>query len=229
VSAAAYNSYRTVAIPTSGAKRAEAVALAKELGVVLPADDDPLVVAEGSDGKVLGVLKAGDLVTKDDGINQDVLLAFINRHAPPPLDGRKLFDDALAQAKRENKRILIQETAVWCGPCHRLATFLDNNRQLWDKDYLWVRMDIRWSGEGAIIKSLRGEAEGGFPWLAILDAEGKLLATSNKPDDGANIGFPTDPDSIEHFLHMLKTTAQRMNANDLAGLKSALEAANREK
>ena len=123
----------------------------------------------------------------------------------------------------------MQETAVWCGPCGRLATFLDQNRQLWEKDYLWVRMDIRWSGEAEIVKALRGEAEGGLPWLAILDADGKVLATSNKPDDGSNIGYPSEPDSIEHFLHMLKITAQRITADDLSGLKSALEAANREK
>ena len=203
--------------------------MAKKLGVELPGDDSPLVVAEGTDGKVLGLLTAAELVTKDKEIDKDSLLAFVKRHAPPALDARKLLDDALAQAKRENRRVLIQETAVWCGPCHRLATFLDANHQLWEKDFIWVRMDIRWSGEGEIVKSLLGEAEGGYPWLAILDADGKVLATSNKPDDGSNIGFPSEPDAIDHFLHMLKTTAKRMTADDFAKLQNALEAAGREK
>ena len=195
----------------------------------MPGDGSPLVVAEGTDGKVLGVLTAAELVTKGKEMNKDALSAFVKRHAPPALDARKLLDDAQAQAKRENKRVLIQETAVWCGPCERLATFLDQNRQLWEKDYIWVRMDIRWTGAAEIVKSLRGEAQGGYPWLAILDADGKVLVTSNKPDDGSNIGYPSDDDSVKHFTHMLKTTAQRMTANDLSGLKSALEAANREK
>ena len=175
------------------------------------------------------MLTAAELVTKGKEMNKDALSAFVKRHAPPALDARKLLDDAQAQAKRENKRVLIQETAVWCGPCERLATFLDQNRQLWEKDYIWVRMDIRWTGAAEIVKSLRGEAQGGYPWLAILDADGKVLVTSNKPDDGSNIGYPSDDDSVKHFTHMLKTTAQRMTANDLSGLKSALEAANREK
>ena len=61
------NNYLPMAIPTGGAKRAEAAALAKELGVELPGDDLPLVVAEGTDGKVLGVLTAAELVTKRQG------------------------------------------------------------------------------------------------------------------------------------------------------------------
>jgi hypothetical protein len=81
--------------------------------------------------------------------------------------------------------------------------------------------------EAEIVKSLRGEAEGGYPWLAILDADGKVLAISNKPDDGSNIGYPSDDDAVKHFMHMLKTTAQRLTDDDLAQLKAALEKANR--
>jgi beta-lactamase regulating signal transducer with metallopeptidase domain len=226
LSSAVNDDFRTVAIPTAALKRDQAAALAKELGVELPNDDVPLIVAESVDGKVLGVLSGSTLVTKENEIAEAALLTFVKQHAPPRLDGRKLFDDALAQAKRENKRLLVDETAVWCGPCHMLAAFLDKNRADWDKDYLWIKMDPRWPHATEIMKSLRGEASGGYPWFAILDADGKVLATSNKPD-GDNIGFPSEPDSVEHFLHMLKTTAQRMTNEDFARLKTALEAASK--
>jgi hypothetical protein len=222
LSSAVGNDYRTVAIPTAGPNREQAAALAKELGVELPNDATPLIVAEGTDGKVLGALSGPNLVTKENEIVQDALLAFVRQHAPPRLDGRKLLDDALAQAKRENKRVLVDETAVWCGPCHLLAVFLDQNRQIWEKDYVWIKMDPRWPQAAEIMKSLRKDAEGGIPWFAILDADGKVLATSNK-SDGSNIGFPSEPDSIEHFVHMLKSTALRMNGKDFARLKTALE------
>jgi hypothetical protein len=224
VSAAAYGNFRTLATPTSAAKFAEATALAKELGIELSQEITPLIVAEGADGKVLGLLKRSDLITKKYEIDQDALLAFVTKHVPARLDGQKLFDDALAQAKRENKRVLADETAVWCGPCHMLASFLDKNRTIWEKDYVWVKMDLRWPHATDIMNSLRGDADGGVPWFAILDANGKVLATSNK-SEGANIGFPSQPDEIAQFMQMIKTTAQRMTEEDLVGLKKALEGA----
>lgn len=222
VSEVTNNDYRTVAISTSVSKRPDAEVLAKELGIELPKDDAPLIVVEATDGKVLGILTGADLVTKDKEISEDALRAFVKQRAPPHLDGQMLFDEAKARAKRENKRLLIQETAVWCGPCHRLAIFLDKNRQLWEKDYLWVRMDIRWSQASEIMKALRREAQGGYPWVAVLDADGKVLATSNNAD-GANIGFPSELDEIAHFVKMFRSTAQRMTDNDFLQLKKSLE------
>jgi thiol-disulfide isomerase/thioredoxin len=217
----ASNEYRTVAIPVSAAKRTDAEALAKELGVELPKDGNPLIVAESADGKVLGTIMTGELSAKDGEIAAESLSAFLKKYALPQCDGQKLFDEALAQAKRENKRLLVQETATWCGPCHRLATFLDQNRRLWEKDFIWVRMDIRWSQASQIMKSLRGDAKGGYPWVAVVNADGKVLATSNNRE-GANIGFPTDSDEIDHFLQMLKSTAQWMSDDDFVQLKKAL-------
>jgi hypothetical protein len=215
------NEYRTVAIPISAAKRADAEALANELGVELPKNGNPLIVAESADGKVLGTFTSGELSAKNGEIAEESLSAFLKKYALPQCDGQKLFDDALAQAKRENKRLLVQETATWFGPCHRLATFLDQNRQLWEKDFIWVRMDIRWSQASEIMKSLRGGAEGGYPWVAILNGDGKKLATSNN-SEGANIGFPSELDEIEHFVKMFRSTAQRMTDDDFVQLKKAL-------
>ena len=104
-----------------------------------------------------------------------------------------------------------------------LASFLDKNRTIWEKDYVWVKMDLRWPHAMDIMKSLRGDADGGVPWFAILDANGKVLATSNK-SDGANIGFPSEVEEIDHFVQMFKSTKQRMTEEDLVGLKKHLKA-----
>lgn len=217
--------YRTLAVSTAGPRRADAIALAAELGVELPAGDAPLLVAEGADGKVLGKLQAANATSGGKEFDAAPVVAFVRQHIPPQFDGRKLFADALAQAKRENKRVFVQETAVWCGPCHRLAEFLDKNRPLWEKDYIWVRMDIRWPGATKIMQSLRGDAEGGYPWYAILGADGKVLATCNS-DTGENIGFPGDKPSIDHFIHMFSVTAQRMTPAEIAALRAALSGDN---
>ncbi len=51
--------------------------------------------------------------------------------------------------------------------------------------------------------------------MAILDASGNKLATSNKPDSGDNIGFPADADSKKHFANMLKASRQRMTDEEI--------------
>ncbi len=56
-------------------------------------------------------------------------------------DANALFEAAKKQATEENKRILIQETATWCGPCHRLSLFLDRER-VWEKDLVLIKSTI---------------------------------------------------------------------------------------
>jgi hypothetical protein len=105
-----------------------------------------------------------------------------------------------------------------------LSRFLDRHRAIWSKDYIWVKLDSRWEHAQEIAKELRQEAEGGIPWVAILDAEGKTLITSND-SEGENIGFPSksEPDGIRHFLKMLRSTSQRMTEDDFQTLQRALE------
>jgi hypothetical protein len=85
-------------------------------------------------------------------------------------------------------------------------------------------MDHRWTNAGKIMATIRNKAEGGVPWTAILDADGKVLATCNAKD-GHNIGFPSEPDSIVHFAAMLRTTAIRLTPEEIGTLAAALKIA----
>ena len=60
----------------------------------------------------------------------------------------------------------------------------------------------------------------GIPWTAVLDADGKVLATSDGPD--GNIGFPSSAEEIDHFMAMLRTSATRLTEADFAAIKAAL-------
>jgi hypothetical protein len=44
-----------------------------------------------------------------------------------------------------------------------LSRFLDHQRNVWEKDYLWVKLDHRWTGAMDIAKRLRDKSEGGIP------------------------------------------------------------------
>jgi hypothetical protein len=137
------------------------------------------------------------------------LTAFLKQHLPPMPDAQKRLADALAQARRENKHVLVEQSAAWCGWCHVLAKYLDKHRSLVEKDYVWITIDPRFAHGEAVIKKLRPKAEGGIPWMVILDADGKPLITSDGPE--GNIGYPSEAKGAEHFEKMLRTTARHMS------------------
>ena len=117
--------------------------------------------------------------------------------------------------------MLVQETATWCGPCHLLSRFLDGNR-VWEKDYIWVKMDHRWIGARELMSELRDGANGGIPWFAILDSGGSVLVTSNAVDTEQNIGYPSEKSGQKHFKFMLTETRQRLTDEEIDGLIGAL-------
>jgi hypothetical protein len=114
--------------------------------------------------------------------------------------------------------------AAGLGSQHTLPRFLDQHRDKWEMDHLWIKLDHRWTGALDIAKRLRDKAEGGIPWTAILDADGKVLATSND-SKGTNIGFPGDAAAVVHFSAMLRSTAQRLTEADIVRLRSATRSA----
>ena len=214
--------FRTLWVATDDERRPAAMLLAKKLGRDLK-DDVPVLVVADERGEPVAV-KEASLLQKDGMLDLALVAKFLEDVAPKHLDANKLLADALAQAKKENKRVIVQETATWCGPCWKLSRFLDQHRDVWEKDYLWIKLDHRWTGALDIAKRLRGGAKGGIPWTAILDESGKVLITSNDKE-GANIGFPgDDAASIDHFTAMLRATAQRLTEADIARLTDALRA-----
>ena len=151
----------------------------------------------------------------DDGkLSKQAVLDWLRSHIGTRIDAREMLDKAFAQAKKENKRLFVQETATWCGPCHMLSKFLNDHRE-WEADYIWVKMDHRYTGAREIMKELRDGASGGIPWYAILDAEGERLATSNHSESGDNMGYPSSDKGREHFKSMLLETRLSMTADDI--------------
>ncbi len=74
----------------------------------------------------------------------------------------------------------------------------------------------------AVAQRIR-ESSGGIPWMAILDADGRKLTTSDGPQ--GNFGFPVQPPEIDHFIAMLESTAKRITTEQLAQVRSRLDLA----
>jgi hypothetical protein len=170
-------------------------------------------------GAVVATASSDDL-SKDGKLDAKLLGEFLaNRETPLP-NARKLLADALAQAKRENKRLLVQVGGPGCSWCVVLARYLDEQKSLVEKDYLHVKIDSRMPEAKEVIGELREKKEGGVPWMTILDADGKTLITSDGEE--GNIGYPGEPKSQEHWLKMLTSTKQRLTDDDVAALMKPL-------
>lgn len=214
--------YRFMAIPTDVERIAAAGSLAKSLGEDLNESRQSFyLVLIDSEGKTIATVSDADLCVAGE-LSKDKLFELLQRHATQPLDAQQLLDEALRRAAKENKRVLVQETATWCGPCHLLSGFLDANRT-WEKDFIWVKMDHRWTGAKDIMEELRDGAEGGIPWFVVLDAQGEKLATSNDPNTGKNIGFPSSPGGRKHLANILNATCQRMTEAEVQSLVDAID------
>jgi hypothetical protein len=135
----------------------------------------------------------------------------------------------LKQAEDEDKRVFVQISGPGCGWCVVLARYLNDEKKLITKDYVWLKIDSRMDEADEVIDGLRKNRTGGIPWMTILDAQGKELITSDGKE--GNIGFPGEDPTREHFKKMLRTTRKRLTDDDLVALMKPLEefARNREK
>ncbi|MGB7326385.1 MAG: carboxypeptidase regulatory-like domain-containing protein [Rubripirellula sp.] len=203
---------------------AKAADVAKLLdGLEATIDEDSMSFAlalVGADGDLIAHSSDADLIDEGE-LSKDAVIEWLRSHLDEPIDANKLLSDTLAKAKRENKRVLVQETATWCGPCHMLSDFLTENRA-WEADYLWIKMDHRFTGAREIMADLRDGASGGIPWFAILNADGEKLATSNHFESGDNIGFPSSEDGQAHFKKMLIETKITMTEEEISELVEPL-------
>ena len=210
-------SFMYVSTATDSLEAARELATALDMPLA-PSETELLLAVLDKNGEVVARLAIADFCA-GGSIAKDLFFAELDKHKPTPLDAHELLKQALATAQRENKRVMLLETAAWCGPCQILSGWLQRNQQ-WEKDYVWVKIDQRWTGATDIMKELRGE-DRSIPWVGILDAAGKPLATSDNPASGSNIGNPTTSPELDHFRHMFESTCQRMTPEEITELMKA--------
>lgn len=132
----------------------------------------------------------------------------------------------MTEATGSDRRILVQISGPGCAPCVLLSRYLDREAELVSQDYVYLKLDTRMPGARAIYKRLRDGDQAGVPWMAILDASGAVLITSDRDpaeEASTNIGYPGSATGIAHWRHMLETTRQRLSDRELATLIDHLE------
>jgi len=206
--------------------------LADQYGAELKKSGVPYLTVLGADGKVIANQETGALEKKASegepaptpGHDPAKVLAFLKQQEATHLQADAVLAEARESAKASGKRVLVRWGAPWCPWCHRLDDWLARPEvaSLIAKDYVSVKIDQdRMAGGKELLAKERGGDTGGIPWFAIEDAKGTVLATSDL--DGQNVGFPSEPKEIEHFLSILKKTGKNLGADDLAAIRKTLD------
>jgi thioredoxin-related protein len=117
-------------------------------------------------------------------------------------EGAKQIADALALARKENKRVLLQFGANWCGWCHRLHKLFQTDEIIAAKlkqAYVVVLVDVNKDHNAAINKQYGNPMQHGLPVIVILDADGKQLTMQDtgKLEEGDH----HDPVKVLAFLN----------------------------
>jgi thiol-disulfide isomerase/thioredoxin len=95
-------------------------------------------------------------------------------------DGKKQIRDAVAQAKASGKRVLLHFGANWCGPCHQLHELFEKDpmlSKLIKDNYVVANIDLNEGHNDAVRARYGNPKQETIPFLVILDAEGKALAS----------------------------------------------------
>ena len=116
-------------------------------------------------------------------------------------DATRQIDDALLVAKKENKRVLLQFGANWCGWCHKLHQLCQTDADIASKlkeAYVVVLVDVNNKHNEDVNKRYDNPTRFGLPVLVVLDADGKALVTQ---DTGKlEQGDHHDPKKVLAFL-----------------------------
>jgi len=115
-------------------------------------------------------------------------------------DASKQIADALAAARKQNQRVLLQFGANWCGWCHKLHKLFASDKPISEKlkaDYVVAMIDVNKGHNKELIAKYGGEKLG-LPFLVVLDANRKHLTTKNTGE--LEEGDHHSPEKVMAFL-----------------------------
>lgn len=95
----------------------------------------------------------------------------------PSRDAARDVREAVAEAARTGKRVLLEVGGEWCVWCHIMDEFFEKNRALLDlreKNYVMVKVNFSEENKNEAVLSRYPEIQG-YPHIFVLDRDGKLL------------------------------------------------------
>ncbi len=146
---------------------------------------------------------------------------FVAKHKPTKLDAQKKWEEAFAEAKRTNRKVWARLGGRYCGPCFLLARWLDERRDILEKDYVMLKIDDYADENGtSVAKRLTRGGHFGIPFCAIFDSNEIMVIDSNSPL--GNIGHPSGYEGSKYLRKMLMATRRSMTDVEVEKLVASL-------
>ena len=134
-----------------------------------------------------------------------------------------ILENAITQAKAENKNVFVKYSASWCGWCKKMDKQMkgDSCKTFFDSNYVIVTLVVKESdnnkhlenpGSIDFLTKHKGE-KSGLPFWVILDQSGNVIEDSYN-SEGANLGCPATEEEVADFIVKLKNTSN-LNEDNL--------------
>lgn len=111
---------------------------------------------------------------------------------------------ALAEARREHKRVILDFGGDWCGDCQVLTIYFHQspNAELLAKNFVLVDVNIGHFDQNVDIAKKYGVPMKGVPALAVLSPNGKVIYSQSNNEFADMRSM--DPQSVTEFLNKWK-------------------------
>jgi hypothetical protein len=172
-----------------------------------------------STGRELGRIELN--VAADDAATEAA--DFLRKHAPPQADAQAKWDAAFTEAKLSGRRVWARISQRYCGPCFRFSRWLDDNRELLERDFVLLKIDNVRDKHGAEVagRIVHNREHFGVPFHTIFDADEQLIIDSESPV--GNIGHPSTFEGRLHVTKMLRETRKNLTEADIEQIVKTLE------
>jgi thiol-disulfide isomerase/thioredoxin len=183
-----------------------------------------LITVLEKDGTVLSTLTAARLMDKGQFVPAKLKAQLSEWLIGAPAD--EVYRKALASVPG-GKAGWVEFRADWCGWCKKMEkVFQDSDAApVLAKFYSVIAIDTEKNqGADELAKQLGAPkgVDGGIPWFAVVDGQGKVLTTSEGPK--GNIGYPDSDVEMAHFTAILKATAKGISGTEMESVLKTFKA-----
>jgi thioredoxin-related protein len=142
----------------------------------------------------------------------DSIKQIVRQHTKfdPVRDAQKDIQDAMTEAKKFNKRILLDVGGEWCVWCHRLDSLFVQNKVLDDylnEHYVVVKINVSKENKNEKVLSKYPKVAG-YPHIFILNKYGKFVHSQDTGELEFPKGHPVKGHNPKKVIAFLKKWAK---------------------